>query len=56
VVRVAVRGLLFLRQKRNESVRIMKEWLGLDENIAGRAYDMGLKFFSENGSPSERAC
>ncbi len=54
VVRAAVRGLLFLRRNRDESVRIMKEWLALDVEIAGRAYDMGLKSFSEDGSPSEK--
>ncbi len=54
VVRAAVRGLLFLRQNRDESVRTMKEWLALDEEIAGKAYDMGLKSFSEDGSPSEK--
>ena len=54
VVRAAARGLLFLRQNRGESLRIIKEWLSLDEEIAGKAYDMGLKSFSEDGSPSDK--
>jgi len=54
VVKAAVRGLLFLRHNRDESVRIMTEWLALDKDIAGQAYDMGLKSFSEDGSPSEK--
>ena len=54
VVRAALRGLLFLAQNRDESIRIMKEWLALDEDIAVKAYDMGLRSFSEDGSPSEK--
>ena len=54
VVRAALRGLLFLTQNRDESIRIMKEWLALDEDIAAKAYDMGLRSFSEDGSPSEK--
>ncbi len=54
VVRAALSGLLFLRQNRDESIRIMMEWLALDKDTAGRAYDTGLKSFSEDGSPSEK--
>ena len=54
VVRAAARGLFFLRHNRDESVRIMTEWLALEKDIAGEAYDMGLKSFSEDGSPSEK--
>lgn len=54
VVRAAVRGLLFLRQNRDESIRIIMEWLALDRNIAEEAYDLGFNSFSEDGSPSEK--
>ena len=54
VVRAAVRGLMFLRQNREESIRIMMEWLVLDREIAAEAYDMALTSFSEDGRPSEK--
>lgn len=54
VVRAAVRGLLFLRQNRDESLQIMMQWLALDKDTAGKAYNMGLKSYSEDGSPSEK--
>jgi NitT/TauT family transport system substrate-binding protein len=53
-VRASVRGLLFLHQNRSESVRIMAEWLALDKSTSEEAYDLGLKSFSEDGTPSER--
>lgn len=54
VVRTAVRGLLFLHRNWSESVRIMTEWLALDKNTSEEAYDLSLKSFSEDGTPSER--
>ncbi len=54
VVRAALRGLLFVRQNRDETIRIMMEWLSLDKDTAGKAYNMGLKSYSEDGGPSEK--
>lgn len=54
VAKAGVRGLQFLRQNREESLQIMMEWLALDRKTAEEAYDMGLKSFSEDGSPSEK--
>jgi ABC-type nitrate/sulfonate/bicarbonate transport system substrate-binding protein len=53
-VRAAARGLLFIRQNRDETVRIMMDWLALDKDTAARAYQMGLHAYSEDGSPSEK--
>jgi ABC-type nitrate/sulfonate/bicarbonate transport system substrate-binding protein len=53
-VRAAAKGLLSIRQNRDETVRIMMDWLGLDKDTAAKAYQMGLKAYSEDGSPSEK--
>ncbi|MBI4528735.1 MAG: ABC transporter substrate-binding protein [Deltaproteobacteria bacterium] len=53
-VRAALKALLFVRQNRDESIRIAKDWLALDDDTAGKAYDMGIKSYSEDGSPSEK--
>jgi NitT/TauT family transport system substrate-binding protein len=53
-VRAAAKGLAFIRQNREETVRIIMEWLTLDKDTAGKAYQMGLKAYSEDGTPSEK--
>jgi len=53
-VRAAAKGLLFIRQNRDETVRIMMDWLALDKDTAEKAYQMGLKAYSEDGTPSEK--
>ncbi len=53
-VRATARGLLFIRQNRDETVRVMMDWLALDKDTATRAYQMGLKAYSEDGTPSEK--
>jgi ABC-type nitrate/sulfonate/bicarbonate transport system substrate-binding protein len=56
IVRASVKGILFLRRTREESIRIMMGWLSLDKDIAEKSYDMVLESFSEDGSPSRRVC
>ena len=46
--------MLFMRKNREESVRIMMNWLGLNRDVAERSYDMALDSFSEDGSPSRK--
>ncbi|HEX2385677.1 MAG TPA: ABC transporter substrate-binding protein [Candidatus Binatia bacterium] len=53
-VRAAAKGLAFIRQNREETVRIIMDWLTLDKDTAGKAYQMGLKAYSEDGTPSEK--
>ncbi len=52
VVRAVVKGLLFMRGNKEESVRIMMGWLALGRDIAEKSYDMALDSFSDDGSPS----
>jgi hypothetical protein len=35
-------------------VRIVMDWLALDKDTADKAYQMGLKAYSEDGTPSEK--
>ena len=53
-VRAAAKGLVFIRQNRDETVRIIMDWLALDKDTAGKAYQMGLKAYSQDGTPSEK--
>lgn len=53
-VRAAAKGLAFIRQNRDETVRIIMDWLTLDKDTAGKAYQMGLTAYSEDGTPSEK--
>jgi ABC-type nitrate/sulfonate/bicarbonate transport system substrate-binding protein len=54
VVRATVRALLYMRKNKEQSVRIMMNWLALDREVAEKSYDMALDSFSEDGSPSRK--
>lgn len=50
VVRAVVRGLRFVRERRDETVAIMAQWLGQKPDIANKSYDLIVPGFSQDGA------
>lgn len=53
VIRAMVRGLRFVRDRRDDTVAIMAQWLGQKPDVASKSYDLVLPGFSGNGSISD---
>jgi ABC-type nitrate/sulfonate/bicarbonate transport system substrate-binding protein len=50
VIRALVRGLRFVRERRDDTVAIMAGWLGQKPDIASKSYDLILPGFSADGA------
>src|ERR1043166_9518330 len=55
VIRVFVRALSFIRERRTETVTFMRRWLKIDERVADKSYDMVRQTFSWDGEVSSKA-
>jgi len=53
VLRALIRGLRFVRERRDETVAIMAQWLGHKPDVASKSYDLVLPGFSGDGSISD---
>ena len=53
VIRAALKGLQFVWTNRTETVKVIKEWVNLDDRDAVRAYDLSRVGFSKNGYASD---
>jgi len=53
VLRSLLRGLRFVRDRREETVAIMSQWLGQKPDVASKSYDLVLPGFSSDGSISD---
>jgi ABC-type nitrate/sulfonate/bicarbonate transport system substrate-binding protein len=53
VVRAVVRGLRFLRDRKDEVVPIMSQWLQQPKEVAGESYDLIVNSFSADGGVSD---
>jgi ABC-type nitrate/sulfonate/bicarbonate transport system substrate-binding protein len=53
VVRAVVRGLRFLRDRKDEVVPIMSQWFQQSKEVAGESYDLIVNSFSADGGVSD---
>ena len=53
VLRATVRALRFIRERKDEVVPIMMQWLQQTKEVAGESYDMIVPSFSPNGGVSD---
>lgn len=53
VVRATVRGLRFVRERKDEVVPIMVQWLQQTKEVAAESYDLIVPSFSADGSVSD---
>ena len=53
MIRALVRGLRFVRDRRDDTVAIMAQWLGQKPDIASKSYDLVLPGFSSDGGISD---
>ena len=53
VIRAIVRGLRFVRERRDETIGIMAQWFALKPEIAARSYELILPGFSQAGAISD---
>jgi ABC-type nitrate/sulfonate/bicarbonate transport system substrate-binding protein len=53
VIRALVRGLRFVRDRRDDTVAIMAQWLGQKPDVASKSYDLVLPGFSSDGGISD---
>ena len=53
VIRATVRGLRFVRERRDETIGIMAQWFTLKPEIAARSYELILPGFSQAGAISD---
>jgi len=53
VVRAMIRGLRFVRERREETIAIMAQWLGQKPDIAARSYDLIIAGYSQDGGTSD---
>ena len=53
VVRALIRGLRFVRERRDETIAIMAQWLGQKPDIAARSYDLIVAGYSQDGGTSD---
>lgn len=52
MVRATLRGIHFAKNNRQESVRSIMKWVGLDEGLAEGSYDMAVSGWSSTGAAS----
>ena len=53
VVRAMIRGLRFVRERRDETISIMAQWLSQKPDIAARSYDLIIAGYSQDGGTSD---
>jgi ABC-type nitrate/sulfonate/bicarbonate transport system substrate-binding protein len=53
VVRAMIRGLRFVRERRDDTVAIMAQWLSQKPDIAARSYDLIVAGYSQDGGTSD---
>ena len=53
-LRALLRGTRFMKDNRQETVRMMAEVLGVSSAQAGRAYDVSIKSFTDDGMISDK--
>jgi ABC-type nitrate/sulfonate/bicarbonate transport system substrate-binding protein len=53
VLRAMLRGLRFVRERRDDSIAIMTQWLNQKPDIAARSYDLIVAGFSQDGAVSD---
>ena len=54
VLRAMIRGLRFVRERRDETISIMAQWLSQKPDIAARSYDLIVAGYSQDGATSDR--
>lgn len=52
VTTAVLRGLLFIRNNRTETLAIMRQWLSMDQATAEAAYDLSIRSLSADGTCS----
>lgn len=55
MIRVFLRTLRFIRERRDETVSFMRRWLKIDETVAQKSYDMVQRTFGWDGEVSSKA-
>jgi ABC-type nitrate/sulfonate/bicarbonate transport system substrate-binding protein len=53
VIRAMIRGLRFVRERRDETIPIMAQWLSQKPDVAARSYDLIIAGFSQDGTTSD---
>ena len=53
VLRAMSRGLRFVRERREETIAIMGQWLSQKPDIAARSYDLIIAGYSQDGATSD---
>ena len=54
VLRAILRGTRFMKENRQETVRMMADFLGITPAQAGRAYDVSIRSFTDDGMISDK--
>jgi len=54
-LKASLKSLRFVRAQRDETLKVMEEWLALDKETAVKAFDIGLKTWSKDGMIAESA-
>jgi ABC-type nitrate/sulfonate/bicarbonate transport system substrate-binding protein len=54
VLRAVLRGTRFMKDNRQETVRMMADFLGITPAQAGRAYDVSIRSFTDDGMISDK--
>ena len=52
-IRAALKGLRFVQTRREETVKVIMDWVRLNERDAGRVYDLSKAGYSKNGFASD---
>lgn len=53
VIRAMLRGLRFVRERREQTIPIMAQWLNQKPDVAARSYDLIIAGFSPDGTTSD---
>ena len=53
VVRAMIRGLRFVRERRDDTIAIMAQWLSQKPDVAARSYDLIIAGYSQDGGTSD---
>jgi ABC-type nitrate/sulfonate/bicarbonate transport system substrate-binding protein len=54
VLRAVLRGTRFMKDNRQETVKMMADFLGITPEQAGRAYDVSIQSFTDDGMISDK--
>ena len=54
VVRASLRGTRFMKQNRAETIQMLSDYLHISPSQAGKAYDVSMNSFTEDGSISDK--